>query len=50
MDPIFWDDIYLTLYFTSPCRDAGNPDPVFNDYNGSRNDQGAYGGPLGDWY
>ena len=50
MDPIFWDEIYLSLYYSSPCRDAGNPEPAFNDYNGSRNDQGAYGGPLGDWY
>lgn len=29
--------------------DAGNPDPAFNDPDGSRNDIGAYGGPLGDW-
>jgi len=50
MDPIFLDDFYLTLYYTSPCKDAGNPDPVFYDYNGSRNDQGAYGGPEGNWY
>lgn len=49
MDPIFFDDNYLTLYYLSPCKDAGNPDTVFNDYNGSRNDQGAYGGPLGYW-
>ena len=29
----------------SPCRDAGNPDPIWNDLDGSRNDMGAYGGP-----
>lgn len=29
--------------------DAGNPDPVFNDPDGSRNDIGAFGGPLGNW-
>jgi hypothetical protein len=49
MDPIFFDENYLTLYYLSPCKDAGNPDPIFNDYNGSRNDQGAYGGPGGNW-
>ncbi|MDT3697082.1 MAG: hypothetical protein ROY99_11915 [Ignavibacterium sp.] len=49
MDPLFFDNDYLTLYYLSPCKDAGNPDSVFNDYNGSRNDQGAYGGPKGNW-
>lgn len=49
MDPVFFDENYLTLYYLSPCKDAGNPDPAFNDYNGSRNDQGAYGGPSGNW-
>ena len=49
----------LNLYFTSPtdfhllenspCKDAGNPAPEFNDWDGSRNDQGAYGGPDGNW-
>ena len=29
----------------SPCIDAGNPDPVYNDPDGTRNDMGAYGGP-----
>ena len=33
----------------SVCIDAGNPDPIFNDPDGSRNDIGAFGGPLGDW-
>jgi hypothetical protein len=50
MDPIFLDQFYLTLYYTSPCRDSGNPDPLFDDYNETRNDQGAYGGPGGNWY
>lgn len=49
MDPLFFDQDYLTLYYLSPCKDAGNPDPAFNDFNGSRNDQGAYGGPGGNW-
>ena len=29
----------------SPCIDAGDPDPGFNDPDGSRNDMGAFGGP-----
>ncbi|MEA2095731.1 MAG: T9SS type A sorting domain-containing protein [Candidatus Cloacimonadota bacterium] len=29
----------------SPCIDAGNPDAMYNDPDGSRNDMGAYGGP-----
>jgi parallel beta-helix repeat protein len=33
----------------SPCMDAGNPDPAYNDADGSPNDMGAYGGPGGDW-
>ena len=33
----------------SVCINAGNPDPASNDPDGSRNDMGAYGGPLGDW-
>ncbi len=49
MDPLFYTDFDLRLYYLSPCKDAGNPDPVFNDYNGTRNDQGSYGGPNGDW-
>ncbi len=28
----------------SPCIDAGNPDPVYNDEDGSRCDMGAFGG------
>ena len=49
----------LNLYFTSPtdfhlqenspCKDAGNPAPEFNDWDDSRNNQGAYGGPAGNW-
>ena len=29
----------------SPCRDAGDPDPIYQDADGTRNDMGAYGGP-----
>ncbi|MCK5052003.1 MAG: T9SS type A sorting domain-containing protein [Candidatus Cloacimonetes bacterium] len=31
----------------SPCIDAGNPDAMYNDTDGTRNDMGAYGGPNG---
>jgi parallel beta-helix repeat protein len=30
------------LQVTSPCVDAGNPDPSFNDPDGSRSDMGAF--------
>jgi hypothetical protein len=33
----------------SPCRNAGNPDPSFNNPDGTRNDIGPYGGPFGTW-
>jgi parallel beta-helix repeat protein len=34
----------------SPCVNAGNPDPAYNDANdGSRNDMGAWGGPGNQW-
>ncbi|MBT3168879.1 MAG: T9SS type A sorting domain-containing protein [Candidatus Cloacimonetes bacterium] len=29
----------------SPCIDAGNPDAIYNDLDGTINDMGAYGGP-----
>ncbi len=58
-DPMFTGDIFL-LSSNSPCVDAGDPDPLFNDpedpgspgmaqfpSNGTvRNDMGAYGGPM----
>ncbi len=31
----------------SPCIDTGNPDAIYNDIDGTRNDMGAYGGPNG---
>lgn len=49
MNPLFIDEQNLHLQISSPCIDNGNPDPAFNDVDGSRNDQGAYGGPNGDW-
>jgi PKD repeat protein len=33
------------LQTTSLCIDAGNPDAMYNDPDGTRNDMGAYGGP-----
>lgn len=48
-DPMFLYEDDFRLYYLSPCKDAGNPDSVFNDIDGSRNDQGAYGGPFGGW-
>lgn len=48
-DPMFLFEDDFRLYYMSPCKDAGNPDPEFNDIDGSRNDQGAYGGPYGGW-
>lgn len=49
MNPLFLSNENLHLASGSPCIDAGNPAPEYNDVNGTRNDQGAYGGPLGDW-
>lgn len=49
MDPLFYSTNDFRLSYYSPCKDAGNPEPIFNDVNGTRNDQGAYGGPLGNW-
>ncbi len=48
-DPKFISDDDLHLQPGSPCIDAGNPDPDFDDVDGTTNDQGAYGGPLGNW-
>lgn len=31
----------------SPCVNTGNPNANYNDIDGSRNDMGAYGGPVG---
>ncbi|MCH9031086.1 MAG: T9SS type A sorting domain-containing protein [candidate division Zixibacteria bacterium] len=48
-DPKFFGQFGLWAPF-SPCIDAGDPDPLYNDPDGSRNDMGVYpypeGGPL----
>jgi len=48
-NPYFVSTTDFHLSSSSPCIDAGNPDPQYNDINRTRNDQGAYGGPLGNW-
>ncbi len=58
-DPLFidadgFDDVFGTeddnyrLMFNSPCINTGNPAAGYEDPDGSRNDMGAYGGPLAD--
>lgn len=47
-DPLSAEPWYY-LAVNSPCRDAGNPDPVYNDPDDSQNDIGCYGGPGGWW-
>jgi len=49
INPLFLSSTDFHLLENSPCKDAGNPAPEFNDWDGSRNDQGAYGGTFGDW-
>ncbi len=48
-EPLFTgqDSGTFTLEESSPCLDAGNPEPVFFDRDGSKNDIGAYGGSNG---
>lgn len=35
------------LAVASPCINAGDPNPLMNDVDGSRNDMGCFGGPGG---
>jgi len=44
-DPLFNPD--LTLSESSPCIDAGDPSPMYNDADGSRADMGAIGSNAG---
>lgn len=43
VDPLYTDpaNADYSLQFASPCIDAGDPDPIFNDLDGTRNDMGA---------
>ncbi|MCH7878960.1 MAG: right-handed parallel beta-helix repeat-containing protein, partial [candidate division Zixibacteria bacterium] len=45
-DPLFADPTILDYFLLpgSPAINAGNPDPAFNDPDGSRNDMGAFPG------
>ena len=49
-DPMFVDSNRgnFELELNSPCKNAGNPDDIYNNTNSSRNDVGIYGGPYGD--
>jgi len=47
-DPAFVNTTDFVLGPTSPGRNAGDPDPRFNDIDGTRNDMGIYGGPFYD--
>ena len=33
----------------SPCINTGDPNSIYNDPDGTRNDMGCYGGPYGNW-
>jgi hypothetical protein len=49
LNPLFISSTDFHLQQNSPCKDAGNPSSEYSDFDGSRNDQGAYGGTFGDW-
>ena len=48
LDPLFCNEDEYQLKFDSPCVNAGDPDPMANDLDGSPNDMGVHGGPYGD--
>ena len=56
-DPMFtawsddgdWTNDDPSLDTGSPSVDAGDPDSAYDDADGTTNDQGAWGGPDGDW-
>jgi len=43
--PLFSSTVTYELMSGSPCENAGNPDPSYNNIDGTRNTMGAYGGP-----
>jgi hypothetical protein len=49
VDPYFVAGIPYNYHLRafSPCIDAGNPAPLYNDPNGTRNDMGAFPGGVG---
>lgn len=47
-DPLFVENEAPTLQPTSPCLNAGTPDPRYNNRDGSRNTIGPSGGPWID--
>jgi hypothetical protein len=50
LDPEFRDPGNSDFHLSgdSPCINAGDPDPEYNNPDGTRNDMGAYGGPAGE--
>ena len=50
-DPQFTDapSLDFSLVGVSPSVDAGDPASAMDDTDGTVNDQGAFGGPEGDW-
>jgi hypothetical protein len=50
LNPTVQDTIDFRLSLGSPCIDAGDPDPFFNDVDSTRNDIGCWGGPWGESY
>ena len=51
-DPLFLDanNNDYRLSPISPARNKGNPESEYNNSNGTRNDMGAFGGHLGEWF
>jgi len=47
LNPSFVDVMDFVLEDNSPCINRGDPDPHFQDRDGSINDMGIYGGPRG---
>jgi hypothetical protein len=50
LNPLVQDTINFRLSLGSPCIDAGDPNPLFNDVDSTRNDIGCWGGPWGESY